>query len=39
MQNLLVEFIFSGDLKTLNQMTFGNNAVGFVHDGTADNSQ
>ena len=38
MQNQLVEFIFSGDHKTLNQMAFGNQAVDFAQDGTADNS-
>ena len=38
MQNQLVEFIFSGDHRTLNQMAFGSQSVDFANDRTADNS-
>lgn len=38
MPNQLVEFIFSGDHKTLNRMAFGDQVVDFATDYTADNS-
>ena len=38
MSNQIVEFVFSGDHEVMNMMAFGNQAVDFERDGTADNS-
>ena len=38
MSNQIVEFVFSGDHEVMNLMAFGNQAVDFERDGTADNS-
>lgn len=38
MSNQIVEFVFSGDHEVMDMMAFGNQAVDFERDGTADNS-